>query len=303
MSTANYPWWATASITLVLPIVAACSDAGGSSTSENLTPLTIVQHVYKEGESFEWFYEGSEATYATEPVHDGQVPRVTDLQQIDEIRTHVRINVISEGGKLRKRLELTNIKVRERTAGDLQQGADIPFEPIQERIPDFPADFSYTYDIGTEGDVAGNLGEVFGVYMNPLFYKLVDVFTWPAVIENIPLDLAMGKATVRPAVDVNLFGLTFHNHHRVTLFDRIDRIGGAPQAYVKVQSPGNYLNLINLDTNYQLAFHTPLTGDTTGLVATGELQEILLQNDPVTATIRQVSMTMQNEDTQTAIYD
>lgn len=149
------------------------------------------------------------------------------------------------------------------------------FEPLQNLIPGFPAPFIHTYDLGTDGPVAGQLHTIFEDHFNPVLFKLVDIFTWPSIIESIPKDLLIGQGSVSPAVDVSLFGGTFHNHDRVLSLDRVDVIDGLHQAYVTVQVPGNYFESFGIDTNYQLTVHVPLEGPAMGLAYRGDFQETL----------------------------
>jgi hypothetical protein len=79
----------------------------------------VPRHHYQIGEIFDYVYEGSEATYATEPSNGGLVPRVTELQHIEQVRTTVRYEIVGEGGALNKQIEIIDPQFREFTAQEL----------------------------------------------------------------------------------------------------------------------------------------------------------------------------------------
>ncbi|CAO5242217.1 hypothetical protein [Frankia sp. AgKG'84/4] len=285
--------------------VATGATSTPAATNVALSPH-VTQHQFHAGESFTYFYDSTGATYATQQAADGQVPRVTDLQKVAEIRALVRISILSQAGRLAKKFELLDTRYREVGKDDTQSGRPpVAFRTIQSLVPGFPADFSYTYPVGGDNDVARNLNVVFKDHPDPRLFQLVDIFTWLGAPAGIPSTLGVGQVIIKPPVDVNLFGVTFHNNSSVVSFDRVDHADGVDQAYFKNQTPGNYFEALGTDTNVQSTFHVPLTGSATGLVSNGELQELAYQGGrggtPRTATQRQVSFVLQTLGTRSAV--
>ncbi len=297
--------------------LAACTSDGakkGSAASGTASPTTsapalptdlrVHQHVYKKGETFTFVYGSTEATYATVPAHDGKVPRVTDLQKIEEVRATVRFSVVADGAELKKKIELINPRFRELKPADLGgAAAPVAFRPLSDKVAGFPTNISYTYAIGQDAQVALRLNDVFKGHFDPFVYKFIDVFTFPASVASVPKDLEPGEGVITAGVDVPLGGVTYHSAKRVILYDRVDELNGIPQAYFKVQTPGNYVESIGSDSNVLQTFYVPLSGSTAGLVASGELQEMIFggSGPSITATMRQVSMTMQTATTRTGV--
>ena len=273
-----------------------------SSTPSN----TVPRHDYRLGEVFEYVYEGSEATYATEPAHGGAVPRVTELQRIEQVRTTVRYEIVAVDGVLMKQIEIVNPQFREFAAEELTaDGGPGPFRPLSDKMPGFPTTTRYTFAIGEDGQVATRLTEVFPGFFDMILYKYVDIFSIPPAAALVARDLVPGGGSNDPGVDVSLAGATFHNHNRVILYDRIDLIDGVRHAYVKLLNPGNYFSSFGVETNYQQTFHVPIEGPDAGIVSNGELQEIIFlpggEAGTVRATVRQVSMSRQTDKNRTAV--
>ena len=122
----------------------------------------------------------------------------------------------------------------------------MPFRTGQELIPRLPEVVTHVYDLGTDGRIASDLGTIFGKYLDegahPLPYRFIDAFTFAATVENFPSSMGVGEVRTRPAMDVDFYGARFHNHTQFQYFDRVDVIGGVPHAFIKVQSPGNYMD-------------------------------------------------------------
>ncbi len=260
-------------------------------------------HEFRAGESFDYCYEATEAKFTTEQVRDGRIPRVTDLVQITESRTRLRFTIVPDGDTLRKQVEFSDMQFREITDADLETRADVPFQTGQALIPRLPEVVTHVYDLGTDGRIASDLGTIFGKYLDegahPLPYRFIGAFTFAATVENFPPSMGVGGVTTRPAMDVDFYGARFHNHTQFQYFDRVDLIDGVPHAFIKVQSPGNYMDRTHDESAWLLSAHVPLEGPATGLVATGELQELVFgahdETAPVSATQRQLSMTMQTD--------
>ena len=283
----------------VVAVALLASPLGFAAPVDPSSPdYQFPHHTYRVGETFDYFYEGSEATYATAPAGGGKVPRITNLLKIDEVAVRVHTSIFNDNGKLKKRVELRNLRIRTVTAADLQSGrADVPFQPIQVSVPSFPENFSYSYDAGKDSEAATQFNVIFQAYPSPAFNRLIDIQSFLGTADGIPTASHVGVVTVTPAVDVQLSGATFHNHTSIRTFSRVDWIDGIPQAYFKTQNLGNFFQLFGVETNYVLTFHVPLRGFAQGLVRSGELQELIFiggaNNTPVNAIQRQVSMTMQ----------
>ena len=71
-------------------------------------------------------------------------------------------------------------------------------------------------------------------------------------------------------------------------------IDDIPQAFIKVQRPGNYTDRTHDESAGCMSTHAPLEGPATGLGASGELQELVFgahdETAPVSVTQRQLSM-------------
>jgi hypothetical protein len=303
-------WAAVAVLILVANGLASCSNSDGSEEMTAVqvavpTDLRLSKHEFVEGETFEYVYENTEATYQTVSAQDGKVPRVTDLQKVVQVRTRVRFTIVADGDTLQKQLEFIDPVFREATAEELTNAAGLgPYQPLSAKIPGFPTTVSYTYDIGMDGYVALELYKVFGDHFHPFVYSYIDVFTFPTTVEGISENLLPGGWSTTPPIDVNFSGVQYHNSSPNLFYDRVDELDGMAQAYFKVQNPGNYVELIGLDSSFIQTFHVPLTGSVAGLMSTGELQETIFNKNgegQPTATIRQVSMTMQTDRTRTAI--
>ena len=278
---------------------------------------TFQPHEFHEGETFEYLYESTEARYATEPVSDGRIPRITDVQHIDESRTTIRFTIVpgedgAEEGTLRKQVEFSDMRFREVTAAHLEQGEQVPFRAGHDAIPGLPEVITHTYDLGTDGRVASGLGVIFGQYCDPSEfagpYRFIDAFTFAAVIENYLTSSAhVGDVITRPSREVEFYGTTYHSARQVMYFDRIDLIDGIHQGFVKVHALGNFTDREHGDSGYLMSAHLPLEGPATGLVSRGELHELIFAgrdpSTPVTATQRQLSFTLQTEHTHSGVVD
>ena len=278
----------------------AVAPAATTTTAEASPPpeSRYHPHEFEESEVFDYVYDVTEATVRDREAPGGAVPRVTDLDHIIELRTRVRFTIVAEGDDLQKQVELIEPQYREITPHNLRQGAQVAFAPLQEIVPEFPETFTHTYPVDRDAAVAQGLNELFADYPDQRLFSLVDIFSFSgAVIGALPDGMAVGESTISDAVDVDLFGGTFHNHHSITLFDRVDEVNGVRFAHFSAQNPGNYFGTFDVDTNYQETFLVPLEGPAAGLVSTGDLQEQLVIGaaGPRTATIRQVSMTLQTD--------
>lgn len=271
---------------------------GAQATSDSAARFQ--QHEHREGETFDYLYESTEAVFSTEQVRGARIPRVTDLLKIDECRTRIRFSILAEGATLRKQVEFSDMRFREITAEQLERRETVPFATGQELLG-LPEVVTHTYDVGADGRIGADLSVVFGAHLagtgrrEP--YKFIDAFTFAATVETLSASMTVGDVRTRPAVDVELNGARFHNHVQYLFFDRVDVIDGVPHAFVKVQSPGNFMDRSQHETIWVLTAHVPLVGPASGLVSRGELQEVVYAagDGPVTATQRQLSMTMQTE--------
>lgn len=304
-------------LALVLATAAACAPgsdrtvATGATTPSTATATAttnphVTQHAYRAGESFTYFYDSTAATYATQQAQNGQVVRVTDLQTISDVRAMVRFSVVNQNGTLAKKVELLDTRFRDISKDAAQPGQPaIPFKKIQTAAPNFPATFSYTYPLNGENDVARNLNTIFKDYPDPHLVQLIDIFSLFGAPASIPSTVGVGQVTSTPGVDVDLLGTTYHSAGQVLLFERVDRKGTTNQAYFKNQGLGNYFNGYGVDTNVHSTYHVALNGPASGLLAGGDLSETAIQGGvggaPRTATQRQVSLTLQNLDTRSAV--
>jgi hypothetical protein len=292
--------------------LASCSadSSGSASSSSTVSPVVVPAvtrvraHEYVEGESFTYVYDNTEAVYATVPTQGGKVPRVTDLEKVDQVRVTVRYTIVADGDTLQKRMEFIDPVYREATAEELATaGGTGAFEPLANKLPGFPTTTTYTYPVGQDGQTALKLGEVFAGHFDVFLYRYIDVFNLPAYMEGVSQDMEPGDWSTNPPVEVDLGGVPFHNGSPNVFYARIDQIDGQAQAFLKVQNAGNYIDAVGMESNYVQTMHVPLEGPTAGL-ASGELQEILYlsggDGEP-TATIRQVTMTLQSETTRDAI--
>ena len=264
----------------------------------------VRQYTPSEDHSALYFYECAEAKYATLSVRGGLVPRTTDLLYIDEARTFVRFSTLADAGVRKRQFELTETAIRHLTPADLKPGAkSAPFKPLTQVTPQAPLSIKHLYDIGGEGAVARKisaiLGAVVGAETARHLTKLIDIFSWAAIIQHIPADMQAGQSLLREPFDVELLGADYHNHGMLVMFDRVDLINGARHAYFKIQSQGNFSTSSHHDSNYHAQFHIALEGPSCGLVTRGEMQEIIFEGGhdraPLTILQRQVAMHMQSD--------
>ena len=176
-------------------------------------------HEFREGESFDYLYEATEAKFTTEQVRDGRVPRVTDLVKITESRTRLRFTIVSDGATLRKQVEFSDMQFREITAPSSSERDDVPFRTGQELIPRLPEVVTHVYDLGTDGRIASDLGAIFGKYL--------DEGAAPAAVpvhrrvhfrrhgRELPTSMGVGDVRTRPAMDVDFYGCPVPQSHPV----------------------------------------------------------------------------------------
>ncbi len=260
----------------------------------------FVHHEYRLGESFEYFFEVTEATYSTEQ-HE-KLPVIKDLQKIEELAIIYRLSVVSiEHPKVTKEIELLDTRYREVTQEDLMSNTakETAFYPLSSLIHSFPDTLSYSY---TDEYFTEELNKAFSEYMgNPLgiflYYKLMDVHSFQSVIDSIPAGESIGDIVISPSEDIEVEHGIFHNHNPVRLYNRIDFLNGAKHAYFKVQTMGNIFRVpeqkTEMHTNYQMTFHVPLEGESRGLLSEGEQQEsafVIRSEEPVTSIQRQYSL-------------
>ncbi len=263
----------------------------------------FVHHEYRLGESFDYFFEVTEATYSTEQ-HE-RLPVIKDLQKIEELAIIYRLSIVSvEHPKATKEIELLDTRYREVTQEDFMSKTakkTVP-HPLSSLMQGFPETLSYRY---TDEDFTEELNQAFSAYMGNqlgifLYYKLMDVHSFQSVIDSIPAGEAIGDIVISPSEDIEVEHGMFHNHNPVRLYNRIDFLNGVKHAYFKVQTMGNVFRVpeqkMEMHTNYQMTFHVPLEGESRGLLSQGEQQEsafVIRSGEPVTSIQRQYSLTLQ----------
>ncbi len=271
----------------------------------------FVPHLYRIGESHEYLFEVTEASYSTEQLE--RLPMIKDLLKIEELTIRYRLSAISvENQEVRKQIALIDARYRELPNGNLKDSRiEMPaYRPLSSTIPDFPADLSYSY-IGENFIEALNqacgpyLAHPLGVFLH---YKLIDVHSFQSVVDDIGSQESLGDVVISPSEDIEVEHGVFHNHEPVRLYHRVDLLEGVRHAYFKVQTMGNVFRVpqqgMEFHTNYQMTFHVPLEGEAAGLVSNGEQQELgytVKAGEPVTAVQRQLSLRLQNDTARTGL--
>lgn len=264
----------------------------------------IVPHVYRVGESYEYLFEVTEASYSTEQLE--RLPMIKELLKIEELIIRYRLATISvEEHEVQQTIELMDTRYREVPRERITSPNPEPteFQPLSSMIPDFPKNLSYRF---SGEDFIESINQACAPYLaHPLgiflHYKLIDVHSFQSVVDDIGAHESPGDAVISPSEDIAVEHGVFHNHEPVRLFHRIDLLDGVRHAGFKVQTMGNVFRVpqqgMELHTNYQMTFHVPLDGEAAGLVSSGEQQELgyTVQGDePITAIQRQISLTMQS---------
>ena len=265
----------------------------------------FVPHVYRTGESYEYLFEVTEASYSTEQLQ--RLPMIKDLLKIEELTIRYRLSTISvDAHKVRKKIELIETGYRELKDQSLTgcETRATAYRPLSSMIPDFPPSLSYSY---SGEDFIEALSQACGPYLaDPLgiflHYKLIDVHSFQSVIDDIASDESPGDVVISPSQDIEVEHGVFHNHEPVRLYHRVDLLEGVQHAYFKVQTMGNVFRVpqqgMEMHTNYQMTFHVPLEGEAAGLVSSGEQQELgytVKSDEPVTAIQRQISLRLQSD--------
>jgi hypothetical protein len=249
-------------------------------------------HDYKTGEKFSYLFEDTEYTYSA-ALNDGFYT-VGDFKYAQELHVRVDESIVEEKGEKRKKFEISDVSYRkvDNDKGGLTQPA---LEPITKLVPGFPATISYTCKLD-EADFLQAILKVYQPYMpDPLgmflYYKLMDVHTFTATVSRIKPQTPE-TFSIKASSDMALHDGTFHNHSPITLFQRIDTVDGARQAYFKIMTMGNYYQMPDsrLDTNYQYSFHVSLDEPYKGLLFDGELQENVFAHKSKAIISRQLSM-------------
>ena len=270
----------------------------------------FVPHVYRTGESHEYFFEVTEASYSTEQLE--RLPMIKDLFKIEDLFVRFRLSTVSvDVDEVRQQVDLIETGYRELTGEELSGGQSTgavaqakPHLSLSSMIPDFPESLSYSY---TGGDFIAALNEACGPYLTHplgifLHYKLIDVHSFQSVIDDVASGELPGDVVISPSEDIEVEHGVFHNHEPVRLYHRVDLLNGIPHAYFKIQTMGNVFRVpqqsMDMHTNYQISLHAPLEGDAAGLLSSGEQQELGYTDkagEPVTAVQRQLSMRLQSD--------
>jgi hypothetical protein len=265
----------------------------------------FVPHVYRPGESNEYLFEVTEASYSTEQLE--RLPMIKDLLKIEELTIRYRLSTLSvDESQVRQKIELMETGYRELT-GQFAPGSEpeaTAFRPLSSMIPDFPENLSYSFS-GEDFIEALNqacspyLAHPLGIFLH---YKLIDVHSFQSVVDDIDSRESPGDVVIRPSEDIEVEHGVFHNHAPVRLYHRVDLLDGVRHAYFKVQTMGNVFRVpqqsMEMHTNYQITFHVPLEGETAGLVTNGEQQELgytVKSGEPITAIQRQISLKLQSD--------
>ena len=271
----------------------------------------IVPHVYRTGESYEYLFEVTEASYSTEQLE--RLPMIKDVLKIEELIIRYRLSTVSvEAHKVQQKLELVDTRYREVPIERLTGPNPEPtqFQLLSSMIPDFPKNLSYRFSgedfiESINQACASYLAHPLGIFLH---YKLIDVHSFQSVVDDIGAHESPGDVVISPSEDIAVEHGVFHNHEPVRLFHRIDLLNGVRHACFKVQTMGNLFRVphqgMELHTNYQMTFHVPLEGEAAGLVSSGEQQELgyTVQGDePITAIQRQISLKMQSGTAQSGL--
>lgn len=272
---------------------------------------SVVPHVYRSGESHEYLFEVTEASYSTEQLE--RLPMIKDLLKIEELYIRYRLSTHSaETHEVRKKIELIEAAYRELPAQN-SSGSEVEktvYQPLSSLIPDFPAHLSYSY---SGEDFFEALNQVCAPYLTHplgifLHYKLIDVHSFQSVIDDISSQESPEDVVIGPSEDIEVEHGTFHNHKPVRLYHRVDLLEGVPHAYFKVQTMGNVFRVptqsMDMHTNYQMTFHVPLEGAAAGLLSSGEQQELgytVKDGEPITAIQRQISLRLQSDNARSGL--
>ena len=272
----------------------------------------FVPHVYRTGESYEYFFEVTEASYSTEQLE--RLAMIKDLFKIEDLFVRLRLSILSvEGDEVRQQVELIETGCREldsedlagarstggnapveartdgghstdgRSTGSTSGGAGArakPHQSLSSMIPDFPERLTYSY---TGGNFIAALNEAFAPHLTHplgifLHYKLIDVHSFQSVIDDVASGELPDDVVISPSEDIPVEHGVFHNHEPVRVYHRVDLLNGVPHAYFKFQTMGNVFRVpsqsMDMHTNYQITLHAPLEGDAAGLITNGEQQEL-----------------------------
>lgn len=239
----------------------------------------FVPHVYRTGESYEYFFEVTEASYSTEQLD--RLPMIKDLFKIEDLFVRLKLSILSvEGDETRQQVELLETGYRElgseelrgarsgggSSVGEAQSdsgrstgataaggthstdgrstdsgGRAKPHQSLSSMIPDFPERLSYSY---TGGNFIAALNEACGPYLNHplgifLHYKLIDVHSFQSVIDDVASGELPNDVVISPSEDIEVEHGVFHNHEPVRVYHRVDLLNGVPHAYFKFQTMGN----------------------------------------------------------------
>ncbi|MFA5161448.1 MAG: hypothetical protein WC421_04300 [Elusimicrobiales bacterium] len=276
----------------MIAVIALAAFSGTAAPAQEKPVLYSFTHDYKTGEKISYDFEDVDYIYSLDM--RGGFETVKDFLQAEEIRVRVNETVVEENGEKRKKFEITGAQYR-KIANDKDKISSPGMTPLPELIAGYPQTLAYTCRLD-EGDFTSAILKAYQTYMgNPiglfLYYKLMDVHTFgPTVARLEPQSL--GFMQIRPSRDIPLKDGVFHNRNPVMLFQRVDTINGAPQAYFKVMTMGNYYKTANssMDTNYQYTFHVSLDGPRKGLLFGGELQEHIFAHDSKKIISRQLSI-------------
>ncbi|TVR05106.1 MAG: hypothetical protein EA403_03540, partial [Spirochaetaceae bacterium] len=148
----------------------------------------MVPHLYRTGESYEYLFEVTEASYSTEELE--RLPMIKDLLKIEELIIRYRLSTASvEAHEVQQRLELVDSRYREmpseRLTGSEPHATE--FQPLSSLIPDFPAALSYRFNgenfITVLNHACGPyLAHPLGIFLH---YKLIDVHSFQSVVDDI----------------------------------------------------------------------------------------------------------------------
>lgn len=270
----------------------SCATGGAAQPHENGEMGTsngtlygsgqLVHHPYKKGEVIEFDFENSENMYRSiQDPQFGIIPH--ELIGIEELHVRVRITVLDASASVpQKQMEIVAATMRSSLGHDfsVRRFNKTQFVPITDLIPNFPANFRYTYSTDSQA-VRTELLKGMAPYLKnqvawTLYYKLLDIHTFQSTIDSIPNTLQPGQVHQGKTTQINLGGQIFVNNAPTINYEKSFNTHGKEFAYFKDATVGNSFEASNgskFRTHYTHSFSVSLDGRYQGLLEYGELQE------------------------------
>jgi hypothetical protein len=231
-------------------------------------------HQYKTGEVIRYSFEDSDTIFSAVE-KDGSV-QAGELFRVQEIRIPVKIELISKGKELSRKLTVLPA-TRYRTAS-FDTLARTSFEPVTKLSTNVSEAFSYSYKDDTEA--LNNLQKIFEQVRKDevgdfLFFKVMDMHQMQESMEKIPEGISPGQTRFYEGHERQGFGGKFIAAPGQLIYQGTETYNGVRAGYFKVVSLGHQFVVpsMNVYTNFTFTMHVALEGPRQGLLLFGEGQE------------------------------